>query len=204
MKTIRRIFLTGLLISLPTLITIYVLVFTFRLLDSLLGDLLRLYFGRSVPGLGFVITILLIFVIGLIGANVFGHKMIRWLETAFTRLPLVKPVYSAARQIIDAFSARGREIFQSVVLLEYPRRGIYALGFTTVEAAPEIQHRTEQEVITVFLPTTPNPTSGFLLLVPKEELTPLDMPVEAALKLIISGGVVSPQWPCDDNGKAAR
>jgi uncharacterized membrane protein len=163
--------------------------------DSLLGNILELYFGCSLPGLGFLVTILSIFLVGLIATNVFGHKIIRLAETAFARLPVVKPVYNAARQIIDAFSARSSSVFQSVVMLEYPRRGIYALGFVTVEASPEVQHKTEREVLTVFLPTTPNPTSGFLLLVPREELTPLDMSVEDALKMVISGGVVVPDWP---------
>lgn len=195
MKTIRRVFLTGLIIVLPTLITIYILGFTLRLVDSLLSDLLRVYLGRPIPGLGFLVTILFIFLVGLIATNVVGHKIIRLMETAFARLPIVKPIYTASRQIIDAFSSQRRSIFQLVVTIEYPRPGIYCVGFITGGSLPEIQHKTQQELVAVFLPTTPNPTSGFLLLVPKEQVTPLDMTVDDALKLIISGGVVFPEWP---------
>jgi uncharacterized membrane protein len=196
MKIIRKIFLTGLVIVLPALVTIYVLGFTFRIIDSLLGDFLPF------PGLGFLITIVLIFIVGLVATNVFGNRLIRLVETAFARLPVIKPVYSAAQQIIEAFSARHRNIFQTVVMVEYPRKGIYALAFITVEGTPEIQNKTEADVVTVFLPTTPNPTSGFLLMVPRGELIIMDMSVEEAMKLIISFGVVAPVWPrqpCDFN-----
>ncbi len=198
MKSVRKIFFTGLIIALPALVTIYILGFTFRAVDSLLGNALEFYTGRTLPGLGFLITIIAIFLIGLIATNVFGNRAIKFIETGFGRLPVIKPVYSAARQIIEAFSARRRSIFQSVVMLEYPRKGIYALAFVTVEGSDEIQHKTEADVITVFLPTTPNPTSGFLLMVPRHELIEMDMTVEEALKLVISGGVVAPKWPSVD------
>lgn len=195
LKEIRRIFVYGLVVSLPALITIYVLVFTFNVIDSVLGGLFRLYLGRTIPGLGFLVTIALIFAVGLAASNVFGSKLLRLVETMFARLPLVKPVYSAIQQLIDAFSAQRKNVFESVAMLEYPRKGVYALGFVTGKGAGEVQDKTSREVVAVFLPTTPNPTSGFLLLVPREELTPLDMSVEEALKLIISGGVVVPEWP---------
>ncbi|MBS4023480.1 MAG: DUF502 domain-containing protein [Dethiobacter sp.] len=199
MRTIRRIFITGLVISLPALITIYILGFTFNTVDSLFGNYIELYFGRTLPGLGFLVTVTAIFLVGLVATNVFGHRLIRMLETSFARLPVIKPVYSAARQIIEAFSAQRRSLFQSVVMLEYPKKGIYALAFITVEGSAEIQSKTKADVVTVFLPTTPNPTSGFLLMVPRSDLIFMDMSVEEALKLIISGGVVAPHWPPQKN-----
>lgn len=194
MKEIRRIFLYGLVVSLPALITVYVLVFTFNIIDSVLGGFFQL-FGRAIPGLGFLVTITLIFIVGLGATNVFGSKLIKLVEVAFARLPLVKPIYTAIQQIITAFSAQRKNVFESVAMLEYPRKGIYALGFVTGSGAGEVQEKTARDVLAVFLPTTPNPTSGFLLLVPREDVVPLDMTVEEGLKLIISGGVVVPEWP---------
>lgn len=194
MRTIRRIFLAGLIVLLPALITIYILGVTFNIIDSLLRGLLEFYLGYTIPGIGFIATILLIFLVGLLATNVFGKRILQAAEMLFVRLPVVKPVYSAARQFIDTFSAQRKNIFQSVAMIEYPRKGLYAIGFITGTAIGEVQHKTSQNVVTLFLPTTPNPTSGFLLIVPESDIIPLEMSVEEALKLIISGGVVSPDW----------
>lgn len=195
MRTFRRTFLTGLVILLPAIISIYILSLAFIWLDSLLGNLLRQYLGVRIPGLGFLITVAAIFVTGLVANNVFGSKLLKWAEAGFANIPLIKPIYTAIRQIIDAFSAQRKSVFESVAMLEYPRKGLYAIGFVTGSGTGEIQAKTAQEVATLFLPTTPNPTSGFLLLVPREELIPLEMSVEDALKLIISGGVIASDWP---------
>lgn len=194
MRTLRRIFLTGLVILLPALVTVYVLGFTFNAIDSLLGNFFRIYLGLNIPGFGFLVTTALIFLVGLVATNVFGHRVLKLVENSFANLPLVKPIYNAIRQIIDAFSGQRRNVFESVAMIEYPRKGIYAIGFITGNGAGEVQHKTEKDVITLFVPTTPNPTSGVLLLVPRDEITPLDMSVEEGLKLIISAGVVVPDW----------
>lgn len=195
MRILRRIFLTGLVILLPAIISIYILGFTFNWVDSLLGNLLRQYLGIRIPGLGFLITVAAIFVAGLVANNVFGNRVLKVVENAFANIPLVKPIYTAIRQIIDAFSAQRKSVFESVAMIEYPRKGIYGVGFVTGSGLGEVQEKTSQDVVALFLPTTPNPTSGFLLLVPREELIPLEMSVEEALKLIISGGVIVPDWP---------
>jgi uncharacterized membrane protein len=195
MKKSRRIFLAGLFIMLPALITVYVLGSTFSWVDSILGNLLRVYVGVDIPGLGLIITIAAIFAVGLVASNVFGHRILKMVESAFANIPLVKPVYASVRQIITAFSAQQRSLFESVAMIEYPRKGLYAIGFVTGRGTGEVQERTAHEVVTLFLPTTPNPTSGFLLLIPREELIPLEMTVEEAMKLIISAGVVVPEWP---------
>jgi len=195
MRILRRIFLTGLVILLPAIISIYILGFTFNWVDSLLGNLLRQYLGIRIPGLGFLITVAAIFVAGLVANNVFGNRVLKVVENGFANIPLVKPIYTAIRQIIDAFSAQRKSVFESVAMIEYPRKGIYGVGFVTGSGLGEVQEKTSQDVVALFLPTTPNPTSGFLLLVPREELIPLEMSVEEALKLIISGGVIVPDWP---------
>jgi len=195
MRILRRIFLTGLVILLPAIISIYILGFTFNWVDSLLGNLLRQYLGIRIPGLGFLITVAAIFIAGLVANNVFGNRVLKVVENGFANIPLVKPIYTAIRQIIDAFSAQRKSVFESVAMIEYPRKGIYGVGFVTGSGLGEVQEKTSQDVVALFLPTTPNPTSGFLLLVPREELIPLEMSVEEALKLIISGGVIVPDWP---------
>lgn len=195
MRTIRRIFLTGLVVLLPSLITIYVLGFTFNAIDSLLGNLFSTWFGIEIPGLGFVVTVAAIFGVGLVATNVFGNRVLKFVEASFANLPLIKPIYNSIRQIIVAFSGQRKNVFESVAMIEYPRKGLYAIGFVTGQGAGEVQAKTDKEVVSVFLPTTPNPTSGVLLLVPQEDVAPLEMSVEEALKLIISAGVVIPEWP---------
>jgi uncharacterized membrane protein len=199
MKIIRKIFITGLLVSLPALVSVYILNLTFRAIDALLGDLLRLYAGYTIPGLGFLATIGLIFLVGLLATNVFGHRLVRMAEGLFTKIPFVRPIYAATRQIIDAFSLQSRNVFEAVVMVEYPRKGIYGIGFVTGKTRGEVQEKTATEMMVVFVPTTPNPTTGFLLLVPREEVVYLSMTVEEALKLIISAGVVTPEWPRKDS-----
>ncbi|MBS4008819.1 MAG: DUF502 domain-containing protein [Clostridium sp.] len=195
MRLLRRIFLTGLAILLPAIISIYVLGLTFNWADSLLGNLLRQYLGVRIPGLGFLITVSAILFVGLVANNVFGSRVLKMVENAFASIPLIKPIYTATRQIIDGFSAQRKSVFESVAMIEYPRKGIYGIGFITSSGLGEVQEKTAQDVVALFVPTTPNPTSGFLLLVPREELIPLEMSVEEALKLIISGGVIVPEWP---------
>ncbi|MBT9168248.1 MAG: hypothetical protein DDT19_01593 [Syntrophomonadaceae bacterium] len=195
MRRIRRIFLTGLAVLLPAIISSYILGLTFNWVDSLLGNLLRQYLGVRIPGLGFLITVSAIFLTGLVANNVFGSRVLKMVENGFASIPLVKPIYTAIRQIIDAYSVQRKSVFDAVAMIEYPRKGIYGVGFVTGKDLGEVQEKTSKDVVALFLPTTPNPTSGFLLLVPREDLIPLEMSVEEALKLIISGGVIVPDWP---------
>ncbi|WP_035270726.1 DUF502 domain-containing protein [Desulfitibacter alkalitolerans] len=193
MRHIRRFFLTGLLILLPLVITIYIIFFIFSLVDNLLAGFIRMIVGYPLPGLGVVLTILLVLIVGLIATNIIGKKFIEFFEACLNKIPLVKTIYGAVKQIIDAFSLQKNNAFQRVALVEYPRRGIYAIGFITGECSGEVQEKTAEEVINVFVPTTPNPTSGMLLLLPKRDVIPLEMSVEDGLKLLISGGVVVPK-----------
>ena len=196
---LRKYFITGLLILLPVIVTIYVLSFSFNFVDGLLQPFIKPIIGRTIPGLGLIVGLIIIFVTGLIATNVFGKKIIAYGESIVIKIPLVKQLYSATKQIIDAFSVQSQDAFQRVVLVEYPRKGIYAIGFVTGEGVEEVQELTKGEVANVFIPTTPNPTSGFLILFPKDQLIPLEMTIEEGLKMVISGGVVTPEYTQKDH-----
>ena len=189
---IKRIFTTGFLTILPLAITIYFFLLIFNFLDNLVGDWIMAIFNYRVPGIGFVAGILLIFVIGFIATNIIGKRLILLGDSLFQRLPLTRGIYSSAKQIIDAFTIQGKDAFQKVVLIEYPRKGLYVLGFVTGSSKGEIQDRIKDETINIFIPTTPNPTSGMLILAPRKDVVELDMTIEEGMKVIISGGLVSP------------
>ncbi len=134
----------------------------------------------------------LISLVGLLARNYIGRKIIEWFELALLRVPLLNKVYSATKQVNDAFSSTNKTTFRTVVLVEFPRPGVYSLGFITSEEAPEVQARLGRKLVCVFVPTTPNPTAGFLLLVAQDRLTRLDMSVTEAIKYVVSLGSISP------------
>ncbi len=189
---LKRIFTTGLLAILPLAITVYVFYIIYSFLDNLTGDLIQAVFNYRIPGIGFAAGLILIMLIGFIASNIIGKRLIGFSDTIFQRLPLARGIYSSARQIIDAFTLQGENTFQKVVLLEYPRKGLYVLGFVTSNAKGEIQEKTREETLSIFIPTTPNPTSGMLILAPKQEVIELGMTIEEGMKVIISGGLVAP------------
>lgn len=200
---IRKIFLTGLLVSLPLVITIVVFKFVFETLDSFLGPLvtkLLIEAGAPIrptfqlPGIGVVTTLAIVFLIGLFTRNWIGKKMWEIGENVVARIPVIRSVYIGAKQVVDTFAINSSQTFSKVVMLEYPRKGIYCLAFITSQTKGEAQARTGEEVVNIFLPTTPNPTSGFLLLVPKKDLILMDMTVEDGIKMIVSGGLVTPKF----------
>lgn len=186
MKTqLRKSFFTGLLVVIPISVTIYILVFLIGILNNLLP------FSFLPYGTGLVLTIILITLVGFMTSNLIGKRLIDMGEKFISSIPLVKNVYAAVKQISDAMlSAKGKN-FRRVVLIEYPRKGIYTLAFVTGVSRGEVQDKTQSNVINLFVPTTPNPTSGFYLMVPDTDVIDLDMSVEDAFKLLISGGMVS-------------
>lgn len=189
----RRYFTNGLLILLPGVITVYVLIFSLVTLDSILGNLITRLVGSPVPGAGSVLTILLIFGTGVVTTNVIGRKIFGWGERIFHKIPILKHVYQGVEQIIKAFSGSSDlRRFQRVVFVEYPRKGIYTLGFVTNENTPEFDEVVGEKSITVFVPTTPNPTSGFCIVVPARECIALSISVEDAFRTIISAGIIGP------------
>lgn len=189
---LKRIFIAGLLALLPLAVTVYVFYLVYSFLDNLLGNLIHALFDYRIPGIGFAAGLLLIMIVGFIASNIIGKRLIDFSDTIFQRLPLAKGIYSSARQIIDAFTLQGENTFQKVVILEYPRKGLYVLGFVTSTSRGEIQEKTNEETLSIFIPTTPNPTSGMLILAPRHEVTELDMTIEEGMKVIISGGLFTP------------
>jgi uncharacterized membrane protein len=150
--------------------------------------------GFRIPGLGVILTFLLLFLTGALAANFFGKQLIEGWERLLSRIPLVSWVYSGVKQVAETLLSPQAQAFRKVLLLEYPRAGIWSIGFQTAATLVEVQARTEKDVICVFVPTTPNPTSGFIMLVPKEDVVELDMTVDEALRMVISLGVVVPEW----------
>lgn len=197
-KKLRRYFFAGLLVMVPGGLTIVVVRWIVSLMDGLLVRKLpyrwqpEQLFGFPVPGLGLVLTFLLILLAGILVTNYFGHKLVQASEKLVCRIPLVKGIYTLFKQVADTVLSSDRQGFRKVVLIEYPRRGIWSIGFVTGVSEGELQRITERRVINVFVPTTPNPTSGYYVLIPEEDARVLAMSVEEAFKLIVSGGMVTP------------
>lgn len=198
---IRNIFIAGLLIILPVGITYLVLSLLFNNVDKLLSPILTklLIFidvpirpGYRIPGLGFVATILIVFFAGLLTTNIFGRKLVKLGELILEKIPVVRSIYTGVKQVIDTIAHTDKKAFRQVVILEYPRKGLYSIGFITCDTKGEIQNATGDDMINIFVPTTPNPTSGYLIFASKKDIIPLSMTVEEGIKLVISGGIVTP------------
>jgi uncharacterized membrane protein len=198
---IRNIFLAGILTIVPIAVTFLVLNFIFTKVDPIFQplviriiDLVPFLKGRVtyIPGLGIVMTIIAVFLVGLFVKNILGQKLINFGEKILDKIPVVRSVYSSSKQFMQAVSLTSKDGFRKVILVEYPRKGLWVVGFVTCENTGETQVLTSEDVVNVFIPTTPNPTSGFLLLVPKKDIIPLSMTVEEGLKLVVSGGIVTP------------
>lgn len=196
---VRNIFITGFLVTLPLMITYFFIRVLFRMIDSMLGPTVNQLLSATglhfmIPGIGFILTILIIFAVGLASTNVIGRKLFLKFEIFLNSIPLVKSIYSGAKQVIHTISTAKKAAFSRVVLVQFPRNGIYTIGFITSEAKGEVQEITKEDVINVFIPTVPNPTTGFFLMIPRNDITPLKMSIEDGIKLIISGGIVVPPY----------
>ncbi|QUH25567.1 DUF502 domain-containing protein [Serpentinicella alkaliphila] len=192
MKRFRQLFIRGVIAISPIVVTIYVLYYFFSLVDNVLGRIIVRIIGIPIPGIGIITSFVLILLMGFIVTNVLGAKAFDYVEKLLHRVPVIPRIYFGVKQLTDAFSLQGKQIFNKVVLIEYPRNGIYVLGFVTGESKGEIQKKTSEKLSNVFIPTTPNPTSGMLIMMRDEEIIYLDMTVEEGLKFIISAGVVTP------------
>ncbi len=188
-QKLRNLFITGLVIFIPLAVTIYFLWITFNILDGFLKPLVKAVFGTDIPGLSLLVTLLLVLVTGAFAKAAIGRSVFDYLDRGVLRIPIVRSVYSTIKGASAAFLIPEQGGFKSVVLLEYPRRGIYALAFTTGLSAGEVQEKTAERTVNVFVPTSPNPTSGFFLMVPEKDLIPLKLSVEEALKFVVSGGL---------------
>jgi uncharacterized membrane protein len=193
MRRLKRYFLAGLAVVLPTALTTYVLWFLFVKLDAILGTFIRKKAGVTIPGIGLAAVIIIVFVAGALATNLLGRKVIRGGQRVLESIPLFNRVYVAIRQISDAFLSDQSTVFRRVALVEFPRAGMYSICFVTSEDVGEFDKKIGKKAKNVFLPTTPNPTTGYMLVVPASDLIPLDLTVEEGLKLVISGGSVVPE-----------
>ncbi|MEA3494191.1 MAG: DUF502 domain-containing protein [Candidatus Margulisiibacteriota bacterium] len=186
-------FFRGLITLLPLLITTWLLYFIFTFLDGILGNFITLVTGESYPGLGFILTVIIIFLTGFFATYIIGAKLFKFGEWILFRLPIVKSIYSAVKQINDVlFIQKSADEYRRACIIEYPRKGIWSVGFVTSDAAAEIEAKAKEKMINIFICNTPTPATGFLIVVPAREVTLLDMKIEDAFRYVVSGGVLKP------------
>ena len=198
-RSLRNYLIGGLLVWIPIMVTVWVVRFLARILDQ---SLLLLpppwrpeaLFGMYVPGLGVILSLLLLLLTGVVVKNLFGGRMVGGLESLVRRIPVIGPVYSGAKTFSETVLTDQGSSFKQVVMVEFPRKGVFSIGFITSEDLEEVQAKTAQDVTCVFVPTTPNPTTGFIILVPRNEVVRLDMTVDDAFKMLLTLGVVVPKW----------
>ena len=202
MKKLRRIIIAGLLVWVPLGITIFII----KILLDLLGQTYLLIpvglrpenlFGVTIPGFEIIMAIIILFSTGLVAANYLGKTLVETWEKFLDKIPLVRSIYAPLKKFAELVLSDQTQSFSKVLLIQYPRKGLYSLCFQTSKDVGEIQEKSGEDVICVFIPTTPNPTSGYIILIPKDEVIELDMSVEDALKMIISLGVVVPSSDID-------
>lgn len=207
---LRRYLLTGILVTAPISITVYLTYIFLTFVDSKVVHLLprewydALYGNTTIPGLGLIIVIAIFIAIGWFATNFLGRLIIRISEYIVDSMPIVRNIYGAIKQILETIMASQSNAFREVVMLEYPRKGVWSIGFVTGTSSGEVQQKTEAETINVFVPTTPNPTSGYLLFVPKTELKYLEMSVEEGVKLVVSAGIITPEHEAERRRKKLK
>lgn len=203
---LRTNFLTGVIILMPVTLTFILLKTLIVWLDNFLlgfipsryhfNNLMLEYFGlevsRDIHGMGLIVGFIVIVLTGLLTRNLLGRRLLGWMDSLVSRIPGVRSVYTAIKQITETLTSTSSKSFREVVMIEYPRKGLWSLAFVTGETKGEVQKLTDDEMVNVFLPTTPNPTSGYLLFVPRKDIRPLHMSVDQGLKMIISAGIVTP------------
>ena len=193
----KRYFITGLLIWAPLGITLWVLSFILGMMDQSIMLLPvawqpRALVGFNIPGVGALITLLIVFITGLLTANFIGQRLVRWWEALLHRIPVVRSIYQSVKQISDTVFSPSGQAFRQAVLVQYPRQGSWTIGFLTGTPGGEIAKHLGNDMVSLYVPTTPNPTSGFFLMVPKADVIELEMSVDEALTYVISMGAVSP------------
>ena len=197
---IRGYFLTGIIVTAPVGLTFYVSFLFIGFIDSKVRNIIPVKYHYDnilpfeIPGIGLLIVFIMLTFIGFLTAGIIGRYIIKLGERIIARLPIIRSVYGALKQIFESVLKTSSKSFREVVLIEYPRKGIWAIGFITGDTKGEVQESSKDELVNVFLPTTPNPTSGFLLFVPRKDLRVLNMNVEEGIKMVISGGIVTPKF----------
>ena len=192
---LRNYFITGVLVLIPIGVTVYLTLFFIKIFAKILPQEINPnnYLPYSIPGLEIIISIIVITVVGWLSLSFLGKKLVKLVNDIFKKIPFLRTVYSAIGQMTQSFAQSRKSKKKSVVLVEYPRKGSWAVGFATQENTGEIASKTNKNLINVFVPTTPNPTSGFLLMFPKDEIIYLDMSFEDASKFIVSAGTSNPK-----------
>jgi len=196
----KNYFITGLLVLVPLFITVWVLTTLIGVMDQSLLLLPAEWrpeaqFGRAIPGIGAILTLLIILVTGVVATNFFGKRIIQFWEALLARVPVVKSIYYSVKQVSDTLFSDSGQAFRKALLIQYPRHGSWTIAFMTGQPGGDVANHLQGEYVSVYVPTTPNPTSGFFLMMPKAEVVELDMSVDEALKYIISMGVVTPPTP---------
>ena len=196
----KKILITGLLIWIPLAITIWVLELIVTTMDQSLLLLPPQYqpqalLGYQIPGIGALLTVLIVFVTGALASNILGQRLVRFWESLLGRIPVVKTIYNSVKQVSDTVFAPGGQAFSKALLVEYPRKDSWTIAFLTGQPGGDVARHLQGEYVSVYVPTTPNPTSGFFLMMRKADVIELDMSVDEALKYVISMGVVSPEGP---------
>lgn len=202
MKRLQRYLVAGILVWVPLAVTFALVYLAVDITDNTLLLIPEQYrpdslLGFHIPGLGVILALIVLLVTGVLAANFVGRALVSGWESLLERIPFVRAIYSAAKKFSEIVFSDTSESFKKVLLIEYPRRGLYSLAFQTATDLGEVQARTGEDVVCCFVPTTPNPTSGLIIIVPKKDVTELDMEIDEALKMIISLGVVVPTWRRD-------
>lgn len=208
MVALRRYLVAGLLIWVPLGVTLLIVAFLVDLIDKTLLLLPariqpEYLLGFRIPGLGLVLTAFIVLITGIVVTNLFGKQLFSIGEQLLRRIPVVRSIYGAVKQVTESMFSSGKS-FRKVVLVEYPRKGMWTLAFQTGSGSPEIQDKTGKKITSLFIPTTPNPTSGFFLMVPSEDVIELDMSVDDGLKMLLSVGVVVPPQTSNLNSPGPR
>lgn len=189
LRKLRAQFLTGVILVVPLGATILILLWIFATIDNILQPVVRTVWSKTIPGIGFAVTILLIYIIGAIASNVVGKTLIRWGESLLARVPVVRQLYAGIRDILVSFSTSGKTGFMQVVLVEFPRKGMRAIGFVT----NEFTDAAGEKLLSIFIPTAPNPTTGFLEIMRETEIVRTRIPVDVAIKMVVSAGRIMPK-----------
>ncbi|QRN85847.1 DUF502 domain-containing protein [Clostridia bacterium] len=189
----KKIFLTGVVAILPITISLYIIYELFKFVDGISATFIDAFIDIHIPGMGFLLTIVVVFIIGFFAQKIAGNAFKNFLHNLLLKLPIISTVYGPIKQLTDSFVGEKSDSFKEVVMIEYPRKGIYSLAFLTSHKKGAPQQAVKQDLVNVFIPTTPNPTSGFYLLIPEKELIHMNITVEEGLRMIISAGMMYPQ-----------
>lgn len=196
LSKVKKYFIAGTLVILPLLLTVYILVGLFQFADGILGKFINAYLAQTlgfyIPGLSLILFLVIIFFTGLITTHFLGRKLYLALDTALRHFPLIRLIYPSVKQVSEFLFTTQHQTFKKAVLVEYPRQGIWSMGFITNEGFQEAKDKTKQELLNIFIPSSPGPFTGYYVLLPRQEVIVLDITIEDAIKLIVSGGLLNP------------